>query len=339
MASIKTIKGKKGTTYRVEAMIEGVRLPSKTFKTKQEAERQAAILTLKADSSSGYNFRYLSTTTLTNLIDEYLSSYKGKDPSKSQRLNFWKENLGHLVLKKIQRNKVKALLRELLNSGKSYATHNRYKSALSAVFRFAEDEYDIKFNPCTGIKSKLENQPIDRWANHEELLRLLGACRESSWSKMYLFVLIAVHTGMRRGSCLALRWSSIDFENCVAYLPTSKNEKPIMIPLNDEVMIELNSHKELSNGFIFHSPKDKSKPFKNFDHHWKTAKKKARINQPLRIHDLRHTTGSLLAQADVPITIIRDIMTHRSIQTTQRYVHHNFKDKAKKLQKVFKGVN
>ena len=339
MATIKTIKGKKGTTYRVEAMIDSVRLPSKTFKTKLEAERQAAILTLKADAVRGYNFRYASTTTLSNLIDEYLSSYTGKDSSRIQRLNFWRDQLGHLCLDKIQRDKIKSSLRHLQNTGISCATFNRYKSALSAVFKFAEEEYDIEHNPCIGIRNKKESPPRDRWASHDELFRLLEACRKSNWPKMYLYVLVAVHTGMRRGSCLALRWSSIDFDKAVAYLPTSKNEKPIMIPLNDEVMIELLKHREVGNGFIFHKPEDKFQPFLHFDHHWNIAKLNAEITEPLRIHDLRHTTGSLLGQAGVPLTEIRDIMTHKSIQTTQRYVHHNYKDKAHNLQQVLKGVS
>ena len=271
MASIKTIKGKKGTTYRVEAMIDGVRLPSKTFKKKSDAERHAAILTLQADSFRGYNYRFTSTTTLSDLIDEYLSAYNGKDTSRFQRLNFWEEQLGHLPLDKVQKDKVRKSLQLLLNTGISNGTYNRYKSALSAVFKFAEEEYDIDLNPCAGIKNKPESQPIDRWATHDELQRIFKACRESSWSKMYLYTLIAVHTGMRRGSCLALRWSSIDFENRVAYLPTSKNKKPIMIPLNEEVIVELNKHREVGTGFIFHKPEDKSKPFKNFDYHWKVV--------------------------------------------------------------------
>lgn len=339
MATIKAIKGKKGTTYRVEAMIDGIRLPSKTFKTKLEAERQAAMLTLKADAVRGYNFRYTSTTTLSNLIDEYLSVYNGKDSSRKQRLNFWRNELGHFCLDKIKRDKVKHSLRNLLSTGKSNATFNRYKSALSAVFKFAEDEYDIELNPCTGIKNKPESQPIDRWASREELHRLLNACRSSNWSKLYLYVLVAVHTGMRRGNCLALRWSSIDFDKCVAYLPTSKNKKPILIPLNNEVMAELLKHREVGNGIIFHKPDDKSLPFENFDYHWRIAKQKAKITEPLRFHDLRHTTGSLLGQADVPLTGIRDILTHKSIQTTQRYVHHSYQDKALKLQHVLEGIS
>lgn len=338
MATIKTIKGKKTNTYRVEAMIDGVRLPSKSFKNRKDAEKHAAFLTLKADSLRGYNFRFTSTTTLSSLIDDYLEGYTGRDPSRTQRLIYWKEQLGHFSLDQIHRDKVRSVLQKLKSSGKSNSTYNRYKSALSAVFRFARDEFDVDHNPCEGIKNKPEAQKIDRWASPEELSRLLKACKESKWSRLYLYVLIAVHTGMRRGSCLSLKWSSINFDEKVAYLPTSKNKKPILIPLNEEVIQELQKFREVGNGYIFHRPDDKTKQFKNFDYHWVKAKELATINEPLRIHDLRHTTGSWLGQAGVPLTEIRDIMTHRSIQTTQRYIHHNYKDKAEKLKQVFRGV-
>ena len=43
--------------------------------------------------------------------------------------------------------------------------------------------------------------------------------------------------------------------------------------------------------------------------------------RPLRFHDLRHTYGSLLAQAGVDILSIKNAMGHSDLQTTQRYLH------------------
>lgn len=43
--------------------------------------------------------------------------------------------------------------------------------------------------------------------------------------------------------------------------------------------------------------------------------------RPHRFHDLRHTYGSLLAAADVPVTDIQAAMGHADIQTTSRYLH------------------
>ena len=43
--------------------------------------------------------------------------------------------------------------------------------------------------------------------------------------------------------------------------------------------------------------------------------------RPLRFHDLRHTYGSLLAGAGVPVTDIQAAMGHADVQTTARYLH------------------
>ena len=338
MASIRAIKGKKRTTYRVEAMIDRVRIPSQTFKTKSDAERYAAILTLQADTAVDSNYRYKHTTLLSDLIREYLRQYSGKDTSRRQRLIKWEEELGSLPIAQVTRDKIKKVLRELQVDGLTNATHNRYKAALSAVFRFADQEFSTDYNPCKGIPNKPEGQQIDRWATECELKRIFAAARHSSWDRLYLLILMAVHTGARRSSLLSLRWSAIDFQNRTAYLATSKNKQPIVLPLNPEVISELERHREIGNGLIFPHPSNIKVPMRNFDYHWQKVLDRAAIDQALRFHDLRHTTGSWLAQAGVVTTEIQQILCHKSIATTQRYIHHSTSGKAETLQRVFAGL-
>ena len=47
-----------------------------------------------------------------------------------------------------------------------------------------------------------------------------------------------------------------------------------------------------------------------------------RIGRPdLRFHDLRHTPGTWLNSRGVDINVIKDVLGHRDITTTQRYLH------------------
>ena len=41
----------------------------------------------------------------------------------------------------------------------------------------------------------------------------------------------------------------------------------------------------------------------------------------LRFHDLRHTGATRMVSAGVPITVVKQILNHASIQTTMRYAH------------------
>jgi integrase len=40
-----------------------------------------------------------------------------------------------------------------------------------------------------------------------------------------------------------------------------------------------------------------------------------------RIHDLRHTFASYLAMNNIPLTVIKDLMRHKSFDMTLRYAH------------------
>lgn len=57
---------------------------------------------------------------------------------------------------------------------------------------------------------------------------------------------------------------------------------------------------------------------------WLRIRKRAKLG-PARIHDLRHTYGGHLAQAGVPLPVIKTLMGHSSARTTMRYLE--FADK------------
>ena len=59
---------------------------------------------------------------------------------------------------------------------------------------------------------------------------------------------------------------------------------------------------------------------------FKTALKEAGITN-FRFHDLRHTVGTRMADAKVPITAVCDILGHADVRTTMRYAHATEKSK------------
>jgi integrase len=50
----------------------------------------------------------------------------------------------------------------------------------------------------------------------------------------------------------------------------------------------------------------------------------------VRIHDLRHTFGSWLAQNEVQLPTIMELMGHKSAVTAKRYLHQNATAKRKR---------
>jgi integrase len=52
------------------------------------------------------------------------------------------------------------------------------------------------------------------------------------------------------------------------------------------------------------------------------ALKAAKLDETHRFHDLRHTFGTAMAAAGVPMRTLQEWMGHRDIETTQRYADY-----------------
>ncbi|WP_080943572.1 tyrosine-type recombinase/integrase [Orientia tsutsugamushi] len=65
-----------------------------------------------------------------------------------------------------------------------------------------------------------------------------------------------------------------------------------------------------------------SRHLKNINIAWKKARKRARLKN-LRIHDLRRTVGSWMANFGISITIIGKVLNHNDSQSTKFYTHLN----------------
>jgi len=257
---------------------------------------------------------------LNDVVQEYLArEYKGKDYKKqSTRLDFWVKSIEVKPISDITTRDVsEAMLK--LPSSLSNATINRYKSAISVVFNYACRQYNLTSNPVGLIPSKPEDNHRVRYLSTLERKRLLNACMEVSWSKLYLLVLTAITTGARRGELLSLRWSDIDFDRQTAYVQTTKNGQPKVLPLTNDVIKELIKFRTRNDSLIFNSEIKLNKAF-CFTKQWNNALKEAKL-EDFTFHCLRHTCASYLAQSGASLLEIADVLGHKQISVTKRYAH------------------
>lgn len=334
MPTIRTRKGKNGTTYRVEHSLDGSRI-SKSFKSKKEAERFSAMLLVDESFAQSFTDHLPNTLKFSEAVELYLKKYAGKDPSKRQRMSFWLETFGDRPVGKITRLQIKTVLSHLSNKLKP-ATINRYKACLSAVYSFLLQEYDIEHNPVKGISNLPENNARTRFLSQTEISRLLSACAVSPWERLHLLVLMAITTGARRSELLNLTWQDIDLKRKQAVLDATKNGERRILVLTNEVSESLMMFRQ-KDGFLFPHPRDPYSRFKNFDKHWLNAMERAGIKN-FRFHDLRHTCASLLASQGVSLLAISDVLGHKSITMTKRYAHLCVQQKAQIIEQVLGKV-
>ena len=210
------------------------------------------------------------------------------------------------------------------NRGKSRttATINRYLAALSHALSVASDEWGwIEANPLLKIKRHPESQGRVRYLDDDERIKLLDACKQSSNKQLYVIVVLALSTGMRKGEILNLRRRDLFLSEGFVILDQTKNKERRRVPIvghAHDVLLSLLKITRLDTEYIFPS-KDGKKPI-DIKRPWEVAIAAAGIDD-FRFHDLRHSCASYLAMNGASNRDLMEILGHRTLQMTSRYSH------------------
>jgi integrase len=195
------------------------------------------------------------------------------------------------------------------------------------MFNLAIDWGYAKDNPVRRVKLFSEDNLNlkERILTDDEEERLL----EASKSHLRPIILTALHTGMRRGEILGLKWHQVDLAKRIIRVEKTKSGKNRFIPISEFLMLELVKLKK-ENGtsqFVFLNPRTR-KPMTDVKTSFNAATRRAGI-YGLRFHDLRHTFASRLVEMGFDLITVKDLLGHNSVITTQRYTHANAEQKKK----------
>ncbi len=318
-----TIEKRSNGRYRTRVRRDG-RDVSKTFSTKEAARKWETKTEQEIDEGTiGYGEQ---NRTLCEAVERYrrqVLPLKKRSTSVRQdaQLNRILERVGaRKKMRSISSADINNLKNFLLEQGKSGATVNRYLALVSSLFREAKDEWKwVSVNPVKRVKRLREKIPACRYLSNDEALRLRNACKKSKSKYLYAIVSLAMFTGMRRSEIEWLRWADIDTVEGIITLRETKNGNPRRIPVDEELLAVFNAlDKEKMSSELVFPGRNKRKPVV-FWKHWRAALKQAGIRE-FRFHDLRHTAGTQMARSKINMFVIADVLGHKSIQTTKRYI-------------------
>jgi integrase len=205
------------------------------------------------------------------------------------------------------------------------STVNRELELLSKIFSLAIDHGLVIHNPCRKVKRFREDNGRNRYLSDEEevrLLSLLTGKREG----LRPIVVLAIHTGMRRGELLSLRWANVDFSRGLVHVMNSHREQTKSgnsrsIPMNRIVRSQLlELHRQTGDTEYVFVNRRTGRPLTEVKTGFRSACVEAGL-EDFRFHDLRHTAATRLGDAGVDTRRIMAILGHRSIQTSARYTH------------------
>jgi len=198
---------------------------------------------------------------------------------------------------------------------------------LKAGFNLAAKYNYVKTNPFMYVKQIKEVQKEKMVFTQDEIQRLLYVV---DIPVMKYFILIGVYTGMRLGEILNLEWKDILLEERLIKILNKddykiKTGKVRTVPISDKLLIALmemkQNYREPDKSFVFQSYK--CKPFdKSFiTRKFKYFVRKAKLNDTLHFHNLRHTFITELLKKGVSIYKVQKLAGHSSIKTTEGYAH------------------
>jgi len=334
VATIQTRKTEGGTRYRVQVRLRGHPPVSASFERRTDARKWAQQTESAIQEGRYFPTQEAKRRTLADLVDRQLEAIKSKRPHDYDRqrllLGWWEKTLGDYTLDQctpalIAENRDR-LLRENIGTKetprhRSPATANRFLSALSKAFSDAVREWHwLHENPLRRVAKEQESPGRVRYLSDEEREALLAACKKSDLPELFLIVMLALTTGMRRGELLGIRWPDVDLERRQIVLNKTKNHDRRSVPIVDEVAELLREHgrvRRLDNDMVF--PSRGKKPVW-FDPAWYAALKTAGIKD-FHFHDLRHTAASYLAMSGATTPEIAAVLGHRTLQMVKRYAH------------------
>lgn len=269
--------------------------------------------------------------TLTEFKPRFLehSEAKNKSSSVESKKQILKTHiepvLGNRVLRTIDYSTIEDFKHGLLSGAKplSAKTVNNVLTVLHRLLVVAKKRKEVDEVP------EFEWLPVEKpefdFFTFDEAPRLVEGAVDD-WATM---ILLALRTGMRQGELLGLQWGDVDLiagklqvkrALVRGKVTTPKNGKSRDIPLSDEAVRALKSHRHLRGDWVFCTMD--GRPLKKSECKWPlwSACKRAGLRR-IGWHVLRHTFASHLAMRGVPLLTIKELLGHATIQMTMRYAH------------------
>jgi integrase len=332
---------KRGDSYHYEFLFAGKRIresahtPSKTVAKEAEKNRRRELERTLAGLPAADRMDRIKS--VAEVVKAYLESYSLAHRAKSVlfargRLAHVSRILGTKLLPDLTEGVIHSYMRTRVEEKVSGRTINMELGELS---RAIGHPWSVLWPK---VRKMEERKDVGKALSPEEERRLLDAVTsQTSHSRsqtLGTFIRVALMTGMRSGEILGLTWGQIDFGRRVITVGRAKTSSGTgrQIPMNGDLFAVLSIHatwagerfKALEPGhhlfpFGKPTPTDPTKPMTDITSAWDALRERAKVQ--CRLHDLRHTAATKMAEAGIPESTMLALMGHMSRAMLERYSH------------------
>lgn len=311
--------------YQLVYFIDGKR---KTLSTKTSNVKEAKLFL--ANFTPPDNKKNITTPvdvyTLSKFRNEYINYAKiqlSKDYVKGAiepSLNLLIKYAGDIPLNELDIKILDNFISEKYSSSKFTAAlyYRTLKSALSkaVIWNYILD------NPLKKIKAPRVTKSLPLFIIEDDLNLILGNTKSEQLKNIFT---VGFYSGMRLGEILNMRFSWIDYSQDIIVVKnsdsfTTKSKKERIIPIHPRIKSIL-VNKNLNDDYIF-TNKTGIKFNNNFvSKQFKISLRASKLNDNIHFHTLRHSFASNLVQRGVNLYVVKELLGHQDIKTTQIYSH------------------
>lgn len=212
------------------------------------------------------------------------------------------------------------------NDSMNDTTLYTYGRDLKTLFYFFMKQ---EYMPTFKIKlAKADKQPIETYTDDElkKMLRKpnLKQCTFQEY-KSWVIVNFLLSTGIRQHSLINIKVKDVDFDNELVYVNVTKNRKPLIIPLNQDILKILKEYLKYRNHEskedylfcnVFGKQLTKSTVYHGLWHY-----NKNRNVETTGMHRFRHTFAKKWVTMGGNVVTLSKILGHSSLAITENYLN------------------
>lgn len=317
---------KKQGVWWIDYYFRGQRKRERIGVDRKFAERVLGKRRVEIQEERFFNKKEQCRLTIRELAEKYLDYSKRNKRSWRRDVTSCKHLVAHfggkqlrtITPESIERYKTKRL-QERPRRGSAPkmapASVNRELACLSAIFSWAERNAWIEGNPVRKVKKLREANERDRILSEEEFRALLDAAAPH----LKPILLIAYHTGMRKGEILSLTWDRVDLSRGLIRIRggATKTDQGRVVPLIPDVIVAVRSlPRRIGSAWVFGF--GAKRPLADVRTAFQKAKENAGI-EDFHFQDLRHCFVTCARRAGVDRFTIKSITGHRTDSVFDRY--------------------
>lgn len=284
-------------------------------------------------------------TTVEKWMYDYIDTYKS--PSVAAKTthqlcayvrNYISPRVGRMRMKDVRAIDLQRVINAC--AGQSFSQASKLRNLICSSFRQARINKVILDNPAEDLSMPDTEEGTHRPITDFERKHIERLCETH---RAGLWVLLMLHCGARPVETRQLLWTDVDWQEHVIRVKSAKNDYGVRrVPLPSAVYGKLKAaHRASPSPYVISQPTTgQMHSVTSMRHMWESFKRALDIQMgaqtfrnaivpessivadDLTPYCLRHTYGTDLQTAGVPINVAKDLMGHKDISITARIYTH-----------------